>query len=155
VVELARQINHYLVGATPENKFATVFLGCLHAGGELEYVSAGHNPAVLTSADGAIRLLHSSGPPFGLLANADYPSERVQMVPGDLLLVYTDGFSEAPGSGTGEDFGVERLVELTVAMRTEPFARLAEELFTAVTRHTGGAPLHDDRTLMMVRRRQE
>jgi len=51
-----------------------------------------------------------------------------------------------------EDFGIERLVELTVAMRGEPFARLAEELFTAVARHTGGTPPHDDRTLLMVRR---
>jgi sigma-B regulation protein RsbU (phosphoserine phosphatase) len=155
VVDLAHQINHYLVGATPENKFATVFLGCLRAGGELEYVSAGHNPAVLASADGTVRLLHSSGPPFGLLTDADYPSERVQMAPGDLLLAYTDGFSEAPGTGTDEDFGIERLVELTVAMRGEPFARLAEELFAAVARHTGGTPPHDDRTLLMVRRRQE
>jgi len=154
VVDLANQINHYLVGATPENKFATVFLGCLRANGRLEYVSAGHNPAVLASADGTVRLLHSSGPPFGLLADADYPSEQVEIAPGDLLLIYTDGFSEAPGAGTGEDFGIERMVELTVAMRDEPFARLSAELFTAVARHTGDAPSHDDRTLLMVRRRQ-
>jgi sigma-B regulation protein RsbU (phosphoserine phosphatase) len=151
VSELAGQVHQHLLASTPENKFATVFLAVLHRDGTLDYVSAGHNPVIVVEPDGSPVLLHSTGPPFGLLPQVGYDGRRTAIAPGSLLLAYTDGFSEAPGIEDGEDFGVDRLVELAVTLRHAPLERLLEEIFAAVTRHTGGLPAHDDRTLLAVR----
>jgi len=150
--ELVQQLHSHLLASMLENKFATVFLGCLSEGGDLEYVSAGHNPAVLVQPDGSVDLLRASGPPLGLLADVRYRSVDVTLRPGALLLVYTDGFSEAPRPDDEEDFGLARIVELAVARRHDTLDALVAELFAAVNRFTGGAPPHDDRSLLLVRR---
>lgn len=149
---LAQQLHQHLLATTPDNKFATLFLASLQASGELEYVSAGHNPVVVAAPDGSTTLLGASGPPLGLLPASSYASRRITLVPGALLLAYTDGFSEAPALGTEEDFGVERLVELAVRLRLAPLSEIADALFDAVQAHTGGLPPHDDRTVLLLRR---
>ncbi len=150
--ELVQELHTHLLSSMLENKFATVFLGCLHDGDELEYVSAGHNPAVLVQPDGAVELLRASGPPLGLLADVRFRSVRVRLQPGSLLVAYTDGFSEAPGPSDDDDFGVERIVDLAVAHRHDALDEVVAAFFAAVDRHTGGAPAHDDRTLLLLRR---
>ncbi|MGE5235297.1 MAG: PP2C family protein-serine/threonine phosphatase [Acidobacteriota bacterium] len=152
VGELATQVHQHLLASTPENKFATVFLASLQGDGGIDYVSAGHNPVIVVERDGTTSLLHSSGPPLGLLPRTSYERRSTTLAPGALLLAYTDGFSEAPGAATGEDFGVERLVELAVALHDRPLEVLVSEIFASVTRYTGNAPAHDDRTLLVVRR---
>jgi phosphoserine phosphatase RsbU/P len=149
---LVRQLHAHLLASMLENKFATVFLGLLHAGGELEYVSAGHNPAVLVQPDGSVSLLRATGPPLGLLADVRFHSVNVTLQPGALLVAYTDGFSEAPGPSEDEDFGLERIVDLAVAHRRDPLDDIIGELFAAVNAYTGGAPAHDDRSLLLLRR---
>ena len=151
--DLADQLHAHILASTPESKFATVFMAYLLNGGELEYVSAGHNPVVLVSADGACDYLRASGPPLGLLPDVHYPSSQVVLAPGSVLLAYTDGLSEAPAPGEdGPDFGLEGIAELASRRRTQPMERLVTELFAAVAAHTGGAPPHDDRTVLAVRR---
>ena len=150
--ELVQQLHSHLLASMLENKFATVFLGLLREGGEVEYVSAGHNPAVLVQSDGTVELLRASGPPLGLLADVRYRSVRVTLRPGALLAVYTDGFSEAPRPDDEEDFGVDRIVELVAARRDDPLEDIVAGLFAAVDRFTAGAPPHDDRSLLLLRR---
>jgi sigma-B regulation protein RsbU (phosphoserine phosphatase) len=153
--ELTRQLHQHILGSTPESKFATVFMAYLRNDGELEWVSAGHNPVVLISADGACDYLKAMGPPLGLLPDATYPSSRVVLHPGSVLVAYTDGLSEAPAPGEdGRDFGLEGIAAFAVERRCDPMESLVADLFTAVTAHTGGAPLHDDRTVLAVRRVQ-
>jgi sigma-B regulation protein RsbU (phosphoserine phosphatase) len=150
--ELFQQLHAHLLSSMLENKFATVFLGCLRDNGELEYVSAGHNPAVLVQPDGSVELLRASGPPLGLLADVRFQSVKVSLAPDSLLVAYTDGFSEAPSPSDDDDFGVGRIVDLAITHRRDPLGRVVAELFAAVDRHTGGAPAHDDRTLLLLRR---
>jgi phosphoserine phosphatase RsbU/P len=150
--DLVQQLHLHLLASMLENKFATVFIGWLRAGDELEYVSAGHNPAALVRPDGTVELLYATGPPLGLLADVRFRSVTVKLVPGSLLVAYTDGFSEAPNPTDDDDFGVQRVVDLAVAHRRDPLGTVVGELFAAVERHTAGAPAHDDRTLLLLRR---
>jgi serine phosphatase RsbU (regulator of sigma subunit) len=151
--ELTRQLHQHILLSTPESKFATVFLAYLRNDGELEWVSAGHNPVVLISSDGTCDYLKAVGPPLGLLPDVSYPSSRAVLHPGSVLVAYTDGLSEAPAPGEdGADFGLEGIESLATDHRSGAMERLVTDLFTAVSAHTGGAPLHDDRTVLAVRR---
>ncbi|HPC82969.1 MAG TPA: PP2C family protein-serine/threonine phosphatase [Thermoanaerobaculaceae bacterium] len=151
LVEVARQLHAHLLRTTPVNKFATVFMAYLHADGQLEYLSAGHNPVVVAGADGTTILLSASGPPLGLLPAATFTSSRTELARGALLLAYTDGISEAVDAHD-EEFGTRRIAELAAGARGTAPAAVVDRLFTAVEEHTGGAPLHDDRTVLAVRR---
>jgi serine phosphatase RsbU (regulator of sigma subunit) len=151
--ELTHLLHQHILASTPESKFATVFLAYLRNNGELEWVSAGHNPVVLVSADGACDYLKAVGPPLGLLPDVVYPSCKAVLDPGSVLLAYTDGLSEAPAPGEdGADFGLEGIAALAVEGRARPMERLVNDLFAAVEAHTGGAPPHDDRTVLAARR---
>ncbi len=150
---LVHQLHLHVLTSTPESKFVTVFLAFLRADGELEWVSAGHNPVILAEPSGACGFLRAVGPPLGLLDDARYPSSRTVLRPGSVLLAYTDGLSEAAAPGEdGADFGMEGVAELAVTHRGLEMRRLVDELFAAVALHTVGAPPHDDRTALAVRR---
>ncbi len=151
--DLVRKLHLHVLNSTPESKFATVFLAFLGNGGELEWVSAGHNPVLLIGPSGECAQLCAIGPPLGLLPDVTYPSTRSEMLPGSVLLAYTDGLSEAPAPGEdGSDFGLEGIALLAVRHRGLRMQELIDELFAAVAAHTGGAPPHDDRTVLAARR---
>ena len=151
--ELVRRLHLHVLDSTPESKFATVFLAFLRSGGELEWVSAGHNPVLLIDPSGACSQLRAIGPPLGLLRDVKYPSSRAELSPGSVLLAYTDGLSEAPAPGEdGADFGIEGITLLAETRRGLTMQQLVDELFAAVAAHTGGAPPHDDRTVLAARR---
>lgn len=151
LAEVAQQLHAHLLRTTPANKFATVFLAYLHGDGCLEYLSAGHNPVVVARADGTTGLLSASAPPLGLLPVASFVSSRTVLAEGSLLLAYTDGLSEAVDSAD-EEFGTPRIAELAAGSRDVPVSEAVDRLFAAVERHTDGAPLHDDRTVLAVKR---
>lgn len=151
LTEVARQLHAHLLRTTPVNKFATMFLAYLHGDGALEYLSAGHNPVVVAAADGTTALLGASGPPLGLLPSSTFVASRTVLAEGSLLLAYTDGLSEAVDAAD-EEFGTPRIAALAAAARGAAVAEVVARLFAAVDRHTGGAPLHDDRTVLAVKR---
>ncbi|MGD1148627.1 MAG: PP2C family protein-serine/threonine phosphatase [Thermoanaerobaculaceae bacterium] len=151
--ELVRKLHVHVLTSTPDSKFVTVFLAYLRNNGELEWVSAGHNPVLLIAPSGAFSELRALGPPLGLLPDVTYTASRAELAPGSVLLAYTDGLSEAPAPGdNGADFGVEGIASLAAANPGLRMERLVGELFAAVTAHTNGAPAHDDRTVLAVRR---
>jgi serine phosphatase RsbU (regulator of sigma subunit) len=153
LAELTNTLHEHLLASTPDSKFATVFMANLRSSGELEWVSAGHNPVVLVRAGGSCEYLKAVGPPLGLLPDVSYSPRTALLDPGSVLLAYTDGLSEAPAPGDeGQDFGLEGIAALAVEHRGGPMARLVGEIFEAVDAHTGGAPPHDDRTVLAARR---
>ncbi|HNX49785.1 MAG TPA: PP2C family protein-serine/threonine phosphatase, partial [Thermoanaerobaculaceae bacterium] len=151
LAELAQQLHAHLLRTTPANKFATVFLAYLHRDGTLEYLSAGHNPVVVTAPGADPQLLGASGPPLGLLFEASYQGKRTVLPPGALLMAYTDGLSEA-ADPADEEFGTSRIAELAAAAQHGTVIEAVDRLFAAVDHHTQGAPPHDDRTVLAVRR---
>ncbi len=145
--DLTERLNAFLCGATQDNRFATFAMVRIAAGGSLYAVNAGHCPVLIRRGDGTIELIASSGLPLGILEVGGYRTERKQLEPGDLVVLYTDGFTEAEDLEE-EEFGVDRVVEV-IASATGGAAGAAAALFEAIEDFTEGRPLDDDATLII------
>ncbi len=150
--EISTRVSPLLFRRTPPEKYATAFLTCLHGPtGEVRFTCAGHNPALLIRAGGAVERLTAGGPPLGLLPKAEYTSGSVVMEPGDNLLLYTDGTVEAVNA-EDEEYGIERLSAICSAHRADSPADLAAAIEADVDAFVEGVPFADDRTLVVTRR---
>lgn len=151
--DLAFQLSKMLARHTDGRRFVTAFLALLDpATGALTYTNAGHNPALFIRPDGTHQALEAQGLPLAMLPGNPYGEATLQLATGDLLLVYTDGITEAADS-QDEEFGVEALTALAVAQRHQPLLALDAALLGELDRFTQGAPYLDDRTLLMLRKR--
>ena len=136
----------------PSNRFITFFYSVLDpATGELRFANAGHNPPIVVRADGEAQMLEGGGPVLGILAIAPYSEQSQQLGRGDMLVLYSDGVTEATNHEYDE-FGEERLIEVLKAHRREPAARIVELVTKALTDFTAGAPQADDITLLVAKR---
>ena len=150
--ELAGKISTTLGRSTTPNRFITAFLSLLDpATGEVESTNAGHNPILLLRADGRRELLESQGFPLAMFPGGPYGRARHTLEPGDLLVLYTDGISEA-ADAQGNEFELRGLEEVMGSHPHLPLPGLHHLLQAALDRHTAGAPMNDDRTLVMLRR---
>jgi serine phosphatase RsbU (regulator of sigma subunit) len=146
------RVSRRLFARTPPEKYATGFVVQLQPREHrLTWTNAGHNAALLVRRSGEIERLAASGPPLGLLAAATYQTHALDVGPGDLLLVYTDGITEA-ADPEDEEFGLERLSELAHRHRAAPLAELRREIERALDEFVRGVPYADDRTLLFLRR---
>ena len=102
-------------------------------------------------ARGGIERLGATGPPIGLLPEAQFAESGADLAPGDLLALYTDGIVEAVDPDDIE-FGIDRLEGFLAAHRAEPLPALAEGLDLALDAFARGVPYADDRTLVLLRR---
>ncbi len=149
---LMATLNYQLYRSTPPEKYATMFLGSYHAGERLlTYSNAGHLPPYVISDDGSVTRLDTSGTVVGLFDAMSYEESRIPMYPGDILVAFSDGVTE-PENEFGE-FGEERLIELILAHRAQPLARISELLTQAVVDWIGGDEQPDDVTLVLARAR--
>ena len=119
--------------------------------GELVYLNAGHNPALVLRADGTVEQLGPGGLPLGLLPDASYRAERLVLGPEDLACLYSDGITEATSPGD-EEFGLDRLAALLAVERGRPLAELMRAIDDAVVSFAAGQPQGDDQTVVLVRR---
>ncbi len=142
------RVNRFLVERTSPERYATFFVGRLTEDGHLEYVNAGHNPPYVLRPGEQHRLM-GGGMPLGLFAEAGYELQKIRLSPGDLVLCYTDGVTEAM-SPDDEEFGEERLLEVATAHIGKPAADVIDAVRAAVEAHTRGAPQHDDLTLLVL-----
>ena len=153
LMELAAGLNKYSCAHSQGGqRFTTAFLAEFDpATGELEYINAGHNPPLLRSGD-AIQKLEAGGLPFGILAAGTFTAGRKTLMPGDLLLIYTDGLIEAVNA-KDEEFDESRTVVWLLSERSEARAKDALERLTAqLNAYVGMAVQHDDITTLLVRR---
>jgi sigma-B regulation protein RsbU (phosphoserine phosphatase) len=131
--------------------FATIFYGVLDTtAGSLHYVNAGHDPPIHLGPDGVKGRLQPTGKAAGLEPGQHFAIRTVTLEPGDLLLCYTDGVTEAR-SPTGAFFTEKRLLELVSRPYTSA-AQVLDRVEASVNAHTGGAPPSDDLTLLAVYR---
>lgn len=137
--------------------FVTVFYGILDpASGMLTYCNSGHNPPYLLSAQsgGAVQPLSNTGLPLGVFEDATWTYGTAQFGPGDVLLLYTDGITEAQDQ-QGVFFGDERLLESMQAKRGRSAQDIQDALMAEVREFVGESPQSDDITLMVVVREFE
>jgi sigma-B regulation protein RsbU (phosphoserine phosphatase) len=152
IVELVSRIDRHLQRFSATHKFLTLFFGLVDPETSvLRYVSAGHNPALLARASGEVERLHATGVPVGLLPHGSWKEETAQFESGDLLCVYSDGFTEATNAEE-EEFGLDRLQQALVDRVALPPRDLSDDLFREVLLFAEGVPQYDDQTLLIVRR---
>lgn len=115
----------------------------------LLYAGAGHCPLIRLSADGSIQEFPSQGLPLGVSLQATYAMDRIDLRPLDRVLLYTDGITETKNPA-GEEFGVKRLLELFVEMRSLPAASVIDRLVGGACAHTQQRVFKDDVTLVLL-----
>ncbi len=147
---LVARVNRHLVGFSSTRKFATLFIAVYDPpAGTLTYVNAGHNPGLWISP-GGVDLLPSGGLPVGMMPGVVHKQASIRVAPGDTILLYSDGITEALNGGD-EEFGMERLTALAVAGRTEAPAEILRRIFGAVNDFTTGVAQYDDQTILIAR----
>jgi sigma-B regulation protein RsbU (phosphoserine phosphatase) len=152
--EIFNKVSPQMNAKTPVESFATAFLGILSVEtGDLRFASAGHDPTILVRSTGETELLMPTGMPLGLMPEATYTASQATLEPGDSIVMYTDGITEA-ANPEQEEFGRERLVGVCRRNHTQSPADLAGSIAATVDDFVEGVPYHDDRTLVIVRRLQ-
>jgi sigma-B regulation protein RsbU (phosphoserine phosphatase) len=151
VERMVERLNRGMASACPRNRFVTLFLGVLDPRtGELAFCNAGHNPPYLARAEGGVEQLEGGGPVLGILPRMTYEECRAQLNPGDALLLYSDGVTEACDPA-GEEFDT-RARDILVKHRTEPAAAVVRAVHEGVAAWTAGQPASDDITVVVARR---
>lgn len=147
--ELCERVNTILCGHISEGRFISFFYCVVDSEvGSLTYANAGHFPPALIKADGTLIRLTSGGPVLGVLPAGTYESGTSAFGPGDRLILYTDGITEAR-SETDEEFGDERLLSMALEHRACSAPALQARLVDAVATFTGRR-FTDDATLMVL-----
>lgn len=145
-------VNEYLAENTPANRFVTLFIGELDpAVGQFRFINAGHNPPLLGRADGTVEQLDSGGLPLGIMPFSEYEAGTVSLGTGDVLVIYSDGVSEANNLAE-EEFGLERLTEVIKANVARSASAIRDKVESALSAFTGTAAPNDDITLVIVKR---
>src|SRR5262245_11349313 len=153
VDETITRMNRVMCKTVPDNRFVTFFYGVLDPGSNtVTYVNAGQTPPYLVRAAGGIEQLGQSGPPLGLLDDSTYRPHTLTMEPGDILICYSDGVSEA-SAPEGHQFGEERLAELVARERVRTPGEIVRVVTEAMAAHCAGHTYGDDVTLVILKRR--
>ena len=150
---LFNHLNHFLCDHAEVGRYATMFFGILDENGGLEYINAGHPSPILIRQNGKAEEAFTEGSfPVGLVPQAEYFTAAVKLEPGDTLVLFSDGVTEA--MDPKEDFfGIPRLVQLLTGHNETPLDELQKLLLEAVENFSRGASQADDLTLLLVRYR--
>jgi len=150
--EVLTRLNRSLKSTCPDNRFVTLFYAVLDPqGGELVYANAGHNQPLLARRDGELARLEEGGPVLGILPSLAFQQHRCRLEPGDALLLYSDGVTEA-ANPEGEEFGEDRLAQLLLRAGDAPAEALVGAVHDAVEEWMGDQPVADDITVVAARR---
>ena len=152
LAQLMQKVNRLVYEASSSSRYATFFFAILDPQTRgFRYVNAGHNPPVLVKqVSGELRRLEACGPVVGLLPFAVYETVSLILEPGDLLIAYTDGISEAM-TVEDEEWGETRMLEAVPRRPSASAAEVMEQVFRAADEFTAGAEQHDDMTLLVMK----
>jgi sigma-B regulation protein RsbU (phosphoserine phosphatase) len=154
VEQIAASINDQLCRSTDSNRFATVFLALYDdRTRRLRYTNAGHNPPLVVRAAGEVEKLDVGGTVLGAFEWARYEEAAATLDAGDLLLVFSDGISEAQNDA-GEEYGDERLAQFAISNRHLGTDDLRAAVFDEIDAWTGGRERDDDQTVVILKVRE-
>src|SRR5206468_10028919 len=142
-------INRFLGERAEAEKYATVFHSTVQRDGRIRYVNAGHCAPLVISTNGAMRCLETTGVPLGLLPDVTFPTSETELEPGDKVVIYSDGISEARGPAS-DFYGVERLRRVVKLNASCNWEQLHDAILDDVRAFTQDTPQADDITLVVM-----
>jgi sigma-B regulation protein RsbU (phosphoserine phosphatase) len=148
--ETFAHINRFLCDHAQVERYATMFFGTLDTEGKLEYINAGHPSPLLIRGGQAEAPYPAASCPVGLIPDMEFANSVVQLQPGDTLVLFSDGVSEAMDPEQKE-FGIERLKEVVASHSTKPVGELQEAILESVQKFARGAHQADDITVLLLR----
>jgi sigma-B regulation protein RsbU (phosphoserine phosphatase) len=152
VGECLSRSNSLILKSTDPDRFATLFYGVLDAAKHtFRYSNAGHNPPLLMRSGCKPVHLEVGGTVLGSFEACSYREADAELRPGDVILIYSDGISEA-ADDSGVQFGEERIAEIVAANPDDSSQGLIERLFEAVRSHSRTMTPIDDMTVVVIRR---
>jgi len=149
LTDIFSRVNQYLCERTADTRYATVFYGVLDPMGRLDYVNAGHVAPLVWRRSGTLETLDSRNFPVGMFEKVEYESAWVTLEPGEFLVIYSDGVSEAVNveSRLLEEQGLRRILGNCNGRTVQ---ELADAIREGVRAFTAGAPQSDDITILVV-----
>ncbi|HJQ98272.1 MAG TPA: SpoIIE family protein phosphatase [Candidatus Polarisedimenticolaceae bacterium] len=151
LAHMMTNMNRLIFDSSPENRYATFFYGELDpATRRMDYVNAGHNAPMIFRSSGELERLKATGPVIGLVDGGRYEQRSTTLAPGDMLVVYSDGISEAMNTAD-EEWGEDKLAASVRERRDGTSQVLIAHLFEQADAFAAGAIQHDDMTLVVVR----
>lgn len=143
------RLNRFLIDRTGGEKYATVFYCLVDRGGRISYTNAAHCPPLLVRANGEQCSLDATGMPVGLMESAEFPVAEQRLFPGDKVVIYSDGVTEAQNTAA-EFFGKKRLREIVASHAKESSTAIHDAIQEAVAAFTEGAAQSDDVTVLVL-----
>ena len=152
LTEVINSLNRVLVQRSAADRFITLFCAVLDPDGRFAYINAGHNLPILVRTDGGTELLTTKSVLLGAFDFAKYQERETRLAPGDIVVIYTDGVTEAVNAA-GEMFGDDRLVSLVAASASLSADEIKGRVLGEVVAFTSGLPQGDDITLIVLKMR--
>ncbi len=150
---LVARLNRTVSMKCPANRFITLFMAVVDPkSGDVTFCNAGHNPPLLVRSTGEVEPLEGGGLILGIVPQAAYSEKSVRMNPGDALVLYSDGVTEAAPIGSNDEYGEDRLGKLVSANLSLSADDLIVRINEDVFEFAQGAPPADDVTLLIARR---
>jgi serine phosphatase RsbU (regulator of sigma subunit) len=149
IKEMFLRVNRYLNERTGGEQYATAFYCTIDRDGRMQWLNAGHPPALLLRASGELERLEASGMPIGMLEESVFEVEATRLEPGDRLVVYTDGLIEAQNLAH-QFYGLEHLRASILANAGQPVGEFHRSILAALESFTQNEPQRDDITLAIV-----
>jgi serine phosphatase RsbU (regulator of sigma subunit) len=150
--DLMTRLNVALLRRAVDARFATMFFGAITADGAMQYSNAGQEPPAVVRADGTVDHLDVGGPVLGLLSGASYDHATAVLNPGDLVMLCSDGVTEARNTD-GDEFGADRLSTLLRDAHGQEPEAVLDLVLKAVREFAGREPQTDDITALVLRYR--
>jgi len=150
---LVTRLNRIIASNCPANRFISFFIGVLDPKtDEITYVNAGHNPPLLVHRGGVVEKLEGTGLLLGIMAAAKYEQRTCHLAQGDVVVLFSDGVTEACHPDVDEEFGEDRLAATLAELSCDSAQSIIESINQRVHEFTGGCPPADDITLVVARR---
>jgi phosphoserine phosphatase RsbU/P len=150
---LVTRLNRVIAANCPANRFISFFIGVYEpVTGEITYVNAGHNPPLLVHCEGAVEELEGTGLLLGIMPSAQYQQRSCKLEVGDVVVLFSDGVTEAEQPDTQEQFGEERLAKILAEQSCNSAKAIIEVINQRIAEFTNGSPPADDITLLVARR---
>jgi len=153
-VQVLDQLNRFLCDHAQVGRYATMFFGILNRQGHLIFINAGHPSPLMLRSGNVISLVNEGSFPVGLVPEATFTAKNVQLQPGDTLVLFSDGVTEAMDPDE-QLFGDTRLSEAIAGKQNMPLEDLQKEILNSVHAFTRGASQSDDITVLLVRYQPE